>query len=198
LDPMAYGRKKLFDSRRLGTAFDGGSRPGQEAPANRLPKISWQWRRRVVERLLDPSGDFAIGGVDDLVTEANRVLVECDGSAQNMKAGAGAKLANKPDVEAAGGRAGEITKAQIFRRRYGSCRGFAGWQRWRLCLSAIRGGSSGYSSKTGSRARSGRSAARSPALANPIVNWTRPNSRASWALRCGRVQSLNVAAAAAI
>ena len=39
-----------------------------------------------------------------------------------MKAGAGAKLANKPDVEAAGGRAGEITKAQIFRRRYGRIR----------------------------------------------------------------------------
>ena len=123
LDPIAHRRNKLFERRRLGTAFDGGSRPDQKAPADCLTKISrGNGAAGVVERLLDPSRDFTIGGVDDLVTKPNRVFVDCDRSAQNVKAGAGAKLADKPDVKAAEGGVGKVAQAQVFRRRHGRIR----------------------------------------------------------------------------
>src|SRR5271165_971917 len=76
----------------------------------------------MVERLLDPSRDLAIRGIDDLMTEANRVFVECDGSTQNVKAGSGAKLANKSEVKAAGRRAGKIAQAEVFDRSQGRIR----------------------------------------------------------------------------
>ncbi len=122
LDPIAHRWNKLFERRRLGTAFDGGSWPGQKAPADCLTMVSRQSSRRVIERLLDPSRDFTIGRVDDLVTKPHRGFVDCDRSAQNVKAGAGAKLADKPDVKAALGGAGKVAQAQVLRRCHGSIR----------------------------------------------------------------------------
>jgi len=51
------------------------------------------------------------------MTEAQRVFFERDGSAQNVKAGSGAKLANKSDAEAARRKIGKIAQAEIFDRR---------------------------------------------------------------------------------
>src|SRR5262249_47243682 len=76
-------------------------RPARQMCADFVTEIRWQWCGRLVQRLLDPGGDFTVGGVDDLVAGANRSLVDGDGSAQDMKAGAGTKFPSKSDIQPA-------------------------------------------------------------------------------------------------
>ena len=46
------------------------TRAGAQTPPDGVAKFGRQRRRNDVERFLYPGGDFAIRGIDDLVTEA--------------------------------------------------------------------------------------------------------------------------------
>ena len=100
LDAVEGRRNEPLGRGWLGPTLDSGSRPRRQVQRDCIAGPARQCGRRYGERLLDPGGDFAARRVNELVTEAKRGSVEREWSTEDMKAGAGAQLAHKPDVKA--------------------------------------------------------------------------------------------------